>query len=1137
MQEHQGICSASEISCPVEAPTLDQSNLDRQQAQVRSQEPPGTSKPHIPHYQLSELLGSGSFGQVWGGVSQRTGLEVAVKVFLTQPSAAHWSYLRQEVERLGKVAEHPHVVSLLDADFDHQPAYFVMRRYQGSLYDWRQQHPQPRLATLIEWWKEITEALRYTHSKGLLHCDLKPSNLLLDEENRALLSDFGQAAQGKERGSSHLGSLGFMAPEQASQLEEGNTSPDVTWDLYSLGATFYYLFSKRLPRLSDGLLQELGSVAGTAEKLSRYRRSLHENALVPIRSYVPQLSEDLAAMLEACLALDPRARPQSAAELLEDFQRSRELKPLLCRRPWSRSYQAGRLARRYLAPILVAASLLVLGGGMAAQRYMDQQRMQATSDLERGMTALNEGRKMAAAHWFSRSLSIQPGQSAPRWLLQEDPAHLQFYQQTGQSLNQVGFSHDGNLLYASGEGGARTYDLRTGRAHGLRLGGPGARPSLDSNGYHNLPPAVVAAGNRRLLVLAAQTALYDLDSGQKLSADLPPAYQAHMSQDGSRGVLFGPQGCFRLTVAPDGQVQTVPILISKDLRAQAISPDGQTIVVGAGDGVVWLCEPDAKPRPLRDFQRPLDALGFTPDGKWLFLSAENQEFRLYEVATGAWVDLKDGHYPVTGLSFSADSKRMAVSCWNGVTHLFQVPEAAHVPVKPALLFRHKWLTYNSVFSPDGQLLVTFALDGTARVYETASGRPLSPFLEHSSPVKSVAFRPGSSLEGALDLATGCEDGSLRVFRLDLKSRPLPLAEGGRGYQVEYSPDGGCLAVACENLEQGGWLELRRAGQPSKIVALPGPSHYLSWAPDGTRLAAAAGNSVWWVSAQGNIQDELELPAPVTCLETSARGLLAVGCLDGSTRLFQGSRLQARLQSEGGHKVSAVHFSRDGRLLATASGNRADIWKEDGSRVAGTVAQDLVRQVAFSPDGKRLAVGSSDKTAQVFQIEDGLQPLLNPPIRHELGICEVAFSPDGLALATASVDGVARLWDSQRGTPLISGLRHPGPISKLRFSPDGKKLVTCTKTGTAFVWGRDGRLLASPIEHSDFIYSAAFRPDSQQLTTCSVDGCLQQRDLTPPPATPAELLQREVEQRTGMRIQVESGTCRLRALTPEEWSVL
>ncbi len=1115
----------------MEAPTLDQSHLDRQQSQVRSQEAPGPRKPDIPHYQLTELLGSGSFGQVWGGVSQRTGLEVAVKVFLTQPSSAHWSYLRQEVDRLGKVAEHPHVVSLLDADFDHHPAYFVMRRYQGSLYDWRQRNPKPPLATLIRWWKEIAEALRYTHSKGLLHCDLKPSNLLLDEENRALLSDFGQAALGKERGSSHLGSLGFMAPEQASQLEEGQTSPDVTWDLYGLGATFYYLFSKRLPRLSDGLLQELGSVAGTAEKLSRYRRSLHENALVPIRAYVPELSPDLAEILEACLQLDPRSRPQSAAELLEDFQRSQERRPLLCHRPWSRGYQASRLARRYLVPILAAGSLLALGGGVAGKRYVDQQTMQATSDLERGMLALNEGRKLSAAHWFSRSLSIRPEQNAPRWLLQEDPAHIQFYQQTGQSLNQVGFSHDGNLLYAAGENGTRTFDLRTGQAHGLRMGGPGPRPSLDSNGYHNLPSAALAAGPQRLLLLSQKTALYDLDSGRQLSKDLPEAYQAAMSQDGSSGALLTPQGVHRLSVSTDGAVSTEKLPVA-DVTTVAVSPEGAWQACGDKRGDVWLCGQDAKPVRLLKLGRSIDSLGFSPDGKWLFVSAENQPFRLHCLASSQTLELKDGHYPVTGLSFSPDSRRMAVSCWNGVTHLYQLPPSVDQQMQPARLFRHKWLTYNSVFSPDSQLLVTFALDGTARVYECESGRPASPYLEHSSPVKSVAFRPGSSLENALDLATGCEDGTLRVFRLDLKNRPLALAPGGRGYQLEYSPDGKTLGVACENLDQQGWLELWRDGRRQKVVSLSAPSHYLSWAPKGDRLAVAADRTVTLVNAQGEPVDRWELPATVTALEYSPQGQLAAGCEDGSVHLYQG----AHFGVQSGRKVNVLHFSPDGSRLAIASANRADVYKADGTLCAGTVAQDLIRQVAFSPDGGRLAVASSDKTAQVFQVET-MQPMLEPPIRHELGVCEVAFAPDGVTLATASVDGMARLWDSRTGAPLMAGLRHPGPISKLRFSPDGSKLVTCTKTGTSLIWDREGRLVVSPIEHSDFIYSAAFRPDSGQVTTCSVDGSLQQRDLTPPPADSGESFRKGVEKRTGMRIEVEQGVCRLRPLTPEEWAAL
>ena len=1117
--------SSGEIPIAVEAPTLDQDLEDRQEAQVRSQEPAAARRPHIPGYQLSELLGAGSFGQVWGGLSQRTGLEVAVKVF-PQAASDNWSYLRQEVDRLGKVAEHPQVVSLLDADFDHHPPYFVMRRYQSSLHHWRQHNPHPSTAKLLRWWREITEGLRYTHSKGLLHCDLKPSNLLLDEEERALISDFGQAALGRERGGSHLGSLGFMAPEQAHQLEEGYASPDVLWDIYSLGASFYYLLSKRLPRLSENHLQELGSVAGTAEKLSRYRRSLQENGLAPIRKFCPDLDPDLAALLEACLELDPRRRPQSASEVLEDFQRSREHKPLLCRRPWSRGYQLSRLVRRYFLPLLLVGGLALCGAGLGAQRYLEQQKLQAASDLERGLNVLNEGRKMAASHWFARSLATRPDQNSPLWLLQEDPAHLQFYQQTPGPLISVGFSQDGNLLYAAGEDGAQVYDLRTGRSRGLRLGGGQPRPNQDAYGYRALPPSAVPAGPNRILLLSGQTALYDLEKGERISAELPPAYQAQFSADGSRGVMLGPDGAYRLENG-GGQLEAQKLTL-KDISMATISPDGSKLLCGDRRGRVWLGS-----SLLLDMGRQLDALEVSPDNRWLVLSAENREFCLYNLAENQRFDLPDGHYPVTGTSFSPDGRFLAISCWNGVTHLYQLNN----PHKPAILLQHKWLTYNTVFSPDSRFLVTFALDGAARVYDASSGRAVSPFLEHSSPVKSVAFRPGPSLDGAMDLATACEDGTLRVFRLDLKNLPLDLAEGGRGYQVEYSPDGTRLAVACENLNGNGWLELWWQGRRQLKVPLPGQASLVSWAADGRTVAVAAGSSVTLISPEGKVQNVFEVSSEVSSLEFSRQRQLLVGCADGQVYLLAEDAKAKKFSVQGGRKVSVAHFSPDGSRMATASGRRVDVWDLQGNHQAELVLGDLVRQLAWSPDGSRLAVGCLDKTAQIYRVGETLEPELNPPVRHELGICDLAFSPDGSILATASVDGLARLWDSRSGRPLISGLRHPAPISKLRFAPDGSKIVTCTKRGTAYVWGLDGRLLLSPIEHSDFIYGAAFRPDSGQLTTSSVDGTMQQRELvTPHPVSP-QTLRRQVEQRTGLRIQVEGGVCLLRPIPPEEWKSL
>ena len=144
--------------------------------------------PQLSNYQLDRLLGTGSFGTVWAGVQVRTGVQVAVKVL--HRTALGWDSFRQEVDTLRQVAEHPGVVTLFDAELDHDPPFFVMpwlRR--GSLADLPQ---RPTLNQAVQWFREAAQALQYTHDKGILHCDIKPSNLLLDEEGHVRLVDFGQ---------------------------------------------------------------------------------------------------------------------------------------------------------------------------------------------------------------------------------------------------------------------------------------------------------------------------------------------------------------------------------------------------------------------------------------------------------------------------------------------------------------------------------------------------------------------------------------------------------------------------------------------------------------------------------------------------------------------------------------------------------------------------------------------------------------------------------------------------------------------------------------------------------------------------------------------------------------------------------
>lgn len=318
-----------------------QSGEERQRALSLSEIP-----FQLSGYKMDHLIGSGSFGSVYAAVQERTGLSVAVK-FLRR-EVVNWGYFEKELRQLSRIADHPGVVSLLDADLDHDPPYYVMPLLRaGSLAD---KTPQP--VQVVDWLGQMARALHFMHGKGVIHCDLKPSNVLLDDLGLVRLVDFGQARTLGDQGNS-FGTLGYMAPEQAA----GDGQPDVRWDVYGLGATAYRLLTGQYPRFSKADRSSLSETRDSLARLRHYRELLQSRELTGLRSLNPKIDEDLGAIVEACLELDPERRTPSMAVLLEDLERRRYREPLLCRRPWSTRYRVNRLLSRPVAALALAVTL------------------------------------------------------------------------------------------------------------------------------------------------------------------------------------------------------------------------------------------------------------------------------------------------------------------------------------------------------------------------------------------------------------------------------------------------------------------------------------------------------------------------------------------------------------------------------------------------------------------------------------------------------------------------------------------------------------------------------------------------------------------------------------------------------------
>ena len=185
-------------------------------------------------------MGAGAYGEVWVALDTNTGRHVAIK-FYAHRGGVDWSLLSREVEKLVFLSADRYVVQLLDVGWDAEPPYYVMEYLEhGSLEDLLRREGRLQVDQAVRLFRDVAVGLLHAHGKGVLHCDLKPANVLLDQDSQPRLADFGQSRLSHEQ-TPALGTLFFMAPEQA----DPKAIPDVRWDVYALGALLYSMLTGR----------------------------------------------------------------------------------------------------------------------------------------------------------------------------------------------------------------------------------------------------------------------------------------------------------------------------------------------------------------------------------------------------------------------------------------------------------------------------------------------------------------------------------------------------------------------------------------------------------------------------------------------------------------------------------------------------------------------------------------------------------------------------------------------------------------------------------------------------------------------------------------------------------------------------
>src|SRR3990170_2602491 len=251
-------------------PTIPQGGPERRKSQEKSlqrNQPP----TQVPGYDAERFLGVGAYGEVWVAIERNTGRKVAIK-FYSHKGGLDWSLLSREVEKLAFLFADRYVVQLLGVGWEAEPPYYIMEYLEpGSLAERLQQGPLP-VDQAVELFREIAVGLVHAHGKGVLHCDLKPANILLDQDNKPRLADFGQSRLSTEQAPA-LGTMFYMAPEQADL----DAAPDARWDVYALGALLYCMLTASPPHRTGKTVDQFEQTPELTERLTRYRRLIEQS--------------------------------------------------------------------------------------------------------------------------------------------------------------------------------------------------------------------------------------------------------------------------------------------------------------------------------------------------------------------------------------------------------------------------------------------------------------------------------------------------------------------------------------------------------------------------------------------------------------------------------------------------------------------------------------------------------------------------------------------------------------------------------------------------------------------------------------------------------------------------------------------
>jgi eukaryotic-like serine/threonine-protein kinase len=1091
-------------------------------------------------FRLVDVVGQGGFGTVFRAIDTGLGRVVAVKVPKEGVLGSE-----KEQERFIREAQsaaalrHAHIVTVFEIGGTRERPFIVSAFVSGSTLSkalaCRQFDPR-EAATVV---RLVADALQYAHERGVIHRDVKPSNIMLDDRSKPYLMDFGLARRDGVAVITHdgaiLGTPAYMSPEQAEGKAAGAKS-----DIYSLGVVLYELLTGQRP------------FQGTVQSVLHQVINAQPPSPIVANRAVPR---DLEKICLKCMEKLPDDRYESAGELADDLSRFLEGLPVRAR-PISPAARTWRWARRHPKTASLMAVAAALAISLPVLQVMSNRRLDLERDTARRAEDANRarleklfvskanerveaGNPMLALPWFAAALEQVAEEASSksahrvRLVTSMEGQHLARLWVARGPINSVARCAKRSLLAIAPSGlRATVLNLATPEAPLVVLPHPntlrqcafspdGERLATACND-HNIRIWPTSALTKDPLVLQH-------NNGDPIWIEFDPTSRLLASAtDG---------GAVRLWDVSTGNLLAPILSHSKTVNQLAFASDGLLLATACSDGVVhlWSVEGGKELSPPPAHNGPVNCVIFAPGSGALFSGSDDGTVRGWNLKSRAKQFESQTGSPVLHLAFSADGTRLAAGCRDGGVHVWDIANQGAVRGD----FRHQQEVSALSFSKGGDRLVTGSLDQSVRIWDLKSGTPAVPPLVCGGGITWAELADDDQR-----LMSAGLDGILREWTL---GKPFTAeqrsADIGAPTSVQIGPNGRWLLVTGIR----GRAELCNLNDPKlTLVQLANSSvSHAAFSSDGNRVVLAQENGdldLWDVSQQPKRIGPTGGSGPLKDVAFSPDGQsLVTANVDGSARVLSLTRVGQRLTLPHGGGLKRALFNGDGTKIYTVGGDRPTcLWdirsglllfnfQPDGKVESG--------DCRLSPDGRLLLAIPRWAPAILYDASTGA---LLRPLR--LDSISAAFSEDATRLVTTDNQNVAHIWDvsaeevartgpvtawpQDKAVPATSA--HQSAVSCCAIRADGSLIATGSDDTTARVWDAEtGEAVSPPLKHTDRVIFVGFREGGNQLVTVSADAVI--RLWTLDDGTPTERLIHLAKATSGQKI--ENGS--VVALKPNE----